>query len=178
MNIGWVIAGGYQFDLTVNLDTIKDIGPIWGSWTTWRGCGTDNVICNNKPKAVQLIEQKFHTGCNLYVPDSLWSELGSPAKVQRYGGAFEHDMAHTDDIVALHLSCSRANIILMLGFNLITIVDPKDRHYYGHTLSVIKNHPSTQWVLVDHPSEPDKSFKDLTNLTCDTLENVLQLLAQ
>lgn len=178
MKISWVIAEGYQFDPTVNVDTVKDIGSIWGSWTTWRGCGTDNVICNNKPKASQLIDQQFQNGCNFYVPDSLWAELNNPVRVQRYGGSFEHDMAHTDDIVALHLACNQSDIILMLGFDLTPITDPKDRHYYGHALSVIKQHPDTQWVLVDHATNLDKNFQDLPNLTCDNLENVLQLLAQ
>ena len=178
MKISWVIAEGYQFDPTVNVDTVRDIGPIWGSWTTWRGCGTDNVICNNKPKAEQLIAQQFHNGCNFYIPDSLWGELGNPGRVQRYGGSFQHDMEHTDDIVALHLASNQSDVILMLGFSLMPITDTNNQHYYGHTLSVIKQNTDTQWVLVDHLADLDKNFQDLPNLTCDTLENVLKLLAQ
>ena len=177
MNISWVIAEGYQFDPTVNLDTIKDIGPIWGSWTTWRACGTDNVICDNKDKAIGLINRKFNEGCNFYVSNSLYHELDKPDRVQRYGGSFQHDMQHTDDIVALHLANTSADIILMLGFDLISI-DPNNQHYHGHVLSVIKQHPDTQWVLVDHPKDLNKNFQDLPNLTCDSLGNVLQLLAQ
>jgi hypothetical protein len=86
-------------------------------------------------------------------------------------------MEHTDDIVALHLASNRVDIVLMLGFDL-TRIDPKNHHYLGHVLSVIKQHPDTQWVLVDHPAEFDKNFQDLANLTCDSLGNVLQLLAQ
>ena len=177
VNISWVIAEGYQFDPTINLDTIKNVGPIWGSWTTWRGCGTDNVICNNKAKAKGLIDQKFNEGCNFYVSNSLYHELDKPDRVQRYGGSFQHDMQHTDDIVALHLANTSADIILMLGFDLISI-DTNNQHYYGHVLSVIKQHPDTQWVLVDHPKDLYKNFQDLSNLTCDSLGNVLQLLAQ
>ena len=177
MNISWVIAEGYQFDPTINLDTIKNVGPIWGSWTTWRGCGTDNVICNNKAKARGLIDQKFNEGCNFYVSNSLYHELDKPDRVQRYGGSFQHDLQHTDDIVALHWAKTSADIILMLGFDLISI-DTNNQHYYGPVLSVIKQHPDTQWVLVDHPKDLYKNFQDLSNLTCDSLGNVLQLLAQ
>jgi hypothetical protein len=177
VNISWVIAEGYQFDPTVNVDAIKDIGPIWGSWTTWRGCGTDNVICNNKPKAIGLIDRKFNEGCNFYVPDSLYQELDKPVGVQRYGGSFQHDMEHTDDIVALYLANTSADIILMVGFDL-TSVNKNNQHYYGHVLSVVKKYSDTQWVLVDHSKTLEKNFQDLPNLTCDSLGNVLQLLTQ
>jgi len=178
VNISWVIAEGYQFDPVLDIDTIKDIGPIWGSWTTWRGCSTDNVICDNSSKVQDLIDRGFHKGCNFYIPNHIWQELKCPPGVQNYDGKFEHSMQHTDDIVALHLASNLFDIILMLGFNLVPMSTASDRHYYGHTLSVIKNHPDTQWVLVDHPVGLDKNFKDLPNLTCDTLENVLKLLAQ
>ena len=177
MNISWVIADGYQFDPTINVDTIKNIGPIWGSWSTWRGCGTDNVICNNKTKALQLIDSKFNQGCNFYVSDNLYQELHKPVGVKRYGGTFQHDMHNTDDIVALHLANTGADIVLMLGFDL-TLIDPKNQHYHGHVFSVIKQHPDTQWVLVDHQKQLEKIYRDLANLTCDNLENVLKLLAQ
>lgn len=177
LNISWVIAEGYQFDPTINVDTIKDIGPIWGSWTTWRGCGTDNVICNNKPKAIGLIDRKFNEGCNFYVPDALYQELDNPTRVLRYGGSFHHDMEHTDDIVALNLASINSDIVLMLGFDL-TPIPTKKQHYYGYTLSAIKRDPNIQWVLVDHPADLDNNFQDLTNLTCDNLGNVLQLLTQ
>lgn len=177
MNISWVIAEGYQFDPTVNVDTVKDIGPIWGSWATWRGCGTDNVICNNKPKAIGLIDRKFNEGCNFYVPDTLYQELNNTNRVLRYSGSFHHDMEHTDDIVALNLASINSDIVLMLGFDL-TPMHPNKQHYYGYTLSAIKRDLNIQWVLVDHPTDLDKNFQDLANLTCDSLGNVLQLLAQ
>ena len=178
MNISWVIAEGYQFDPVFDIDIIKDIGPIWGSWTTWRGCSTDNVICNNSSKAQELIDRGFHKGCNFYIPKLVWQELKCPMGVQSYNGKFEHNMNHTDDIVALHLSSTTADIVLLMGFGLPPMTTAEDRHYYGHTLSVIKQNPDTQWVLVDHSADLDKNFQDLPNLTCDTLENVLQLLAQ
>ena len=178
MKISWVVADGYQFDPTVDVNKIKDIGSIWGSWTTWRGCGTDNVICDDRAKSQELVGLGFHNGCNFYIPNRTWKEFDSPGGVQSYGGEFEHDMQHTDDIVALHLSSSTADIVLMTGFDLSPLISSARRHYYGHILSVIKQHSNTQWVLVDHAAELDKNFQDLANLTCDTLGNVLQLLAQ
>jgi hypothetical protein len=31
-------------------------------------------------------------------------------------------------------------------------------------------------VFIDHPGELDKSFEKIENISCDTYENVLQLL--
>lgn len=177
MKISWVVADGFQFDPTVDVDVIKDIGSIWGSWTTWRGCGTDNVICNTEGKAQELIDRNFHKGCNFYIPNKTWIKFNRPAGVQSYGGEFEHKIQNTDDIIALHLASSTANIVLMMGFDL-SLLDLSNQHYYGHVLSVIKQHPDTQWVLVDHDKKLDKNFQDLPNLTCDIFKNVLQLLAQ
>ena len=92
MKISWVVADGYQFDPTVDVDVIKDIGSIWGSWTTWRGCGTDNVICNTESKALDLIERSFHKGCNFYIPNKTWTKFNCPTGVQSYGGEFEHEI--------------------------------------------------------------------------------------
>jgi hypothetical protein len=178
VKISWVIAEGYQFDPAVDLGAVKDIGPIWGSWTTWRGCGTDNVVCNNRVKAQELLERGFQNGCNFYIPNLTWQELNRPTGVHSYGGEFEHTVQRTDDIVALHLAGSTADIVIMTGFKLIPNSDSDDPHYFGHVLSAIKQHPDTQWVIIDHHTDLDKHFQDLANLTCDTLGNVLQLLAQ
>lgn len=177
LNIGWVIATGFQFDPIVDVDRIKDIGPIWGSWTTWRGCGTDNVICHDRTKAKDLVDNGFQSGCNLYVPESVYQELQRPIGVRPYGGNFEYQVANIEDIVALHLAGSSLDIILMLGFDLYKL-NPNNKHYYGLILSFVNNNPDIQIVLIDHLPDLDKNFQDRDNLTCDTLGNVLQLLAQ
>ena len=186
MNISWVIAQGYQIDPVIELDKIKAVGPIWGSWRTWRSCGTDNVICHTATKAQELIQRDFQKNCNFFVPEKIFRNIGRPLKVQFYGGDFEQETTSIEDIIALHLSSSKSDIILLLGFNFqkisTDITDKFELHkiknYYGLTCSLIASKPEIQFVLVDHTEELDKSFKDLTNLTCDTLENVLQLQAQ
>jgi hypothetical protein len=186
MNINWVIADGYHVDPTIDLTVLQNIGPIWGSWRTWRSCGTDNVICHNTAKAQELIQRDFQKNCNFFVPEKNFKSIGRPNGVQVYGGEFNEETNSIEDIIALHLSSSKSEIILLLGFNLqkisTEITDKFELHkiknYYGLTRSLIASKSEIQFVLVDHPGEPDKSFQDLANLTCDTLENVLQLLAQ
>ena len=185
MNISWVVSEHYQFDPTIDVDTVKHIGPIWGSWRTWRGCGTDNVICHHKNKAKELIARKFQEGCNFYVPEENFQELNRPTRVKMYGGNYDQEADQMEDIIALHLCAPTSDILLLMGFDLSPIVDPGDRfklhkikNYHGMLRSMIATSPDKQFVLVDHPPKLDKGYQDLANLTCDTLENVLQLLAQ
>jgi hypothetical protein len=186
MNISWVVASGYQIDPTVDLSILQNIGPIWGSWQTWRSCGTDNVVCHNAAKAQELIQRNFQTSCNFYIPEQNFRTAGRPQGVKFYGGEFAQEMDNIEDIIALHLASSGSNIVLMIGFDFTNISTNitdrfnlhKIKNYYGLSRSLIINQPQIQWVLIDHSNNLDKSFKDLPNLTCDTLENVLQLLAQ
>jgi hypothetical protein len=84
MKITWIVAHGYQFDPSVDLDRVKHVGSIWGSWTTWRGCGTDNVICSDFGKSKELLTRAFHSVCNFYVPSSHYQDLGRPVGVKLY----------------------------------------------------------------------------------------------
>ena len=185
MNISWVVAESYQFDPTVDVDSLKHIGPIWGSWKTWRGCSTDNVICHNRSKAQELIKRKLQEGCNFYIPEKNFQAIQRPTNVKIYKGEFEQETDTLEDIIALHLCVPTSDIILMAGFDLSPIVDPGDRYelhkiknYHGMLHSLISSCSDKQFVLVNYQLELAKSYRALTNLTCDTMENVLQLLAQ
>ena len=186
MNISWVIADGYQVDPTIDLTVLKNIGPIWGSWRTWRSCGTDNVICHDVAKAQELIQKDFQKNCNFFVPEKNFRTPETPPGVQFYGGNFEHKTHSIEDVIALHLAASRCEIVLMLGFNLqkipTEITDQgelhKLRNYHGLIRSIISNRTNIQWVLIDHSNTTDKFFEGLANFTNDTLSNALNLLAQ
>ena len=184
MNISWVIADGYQVDPTIDLNMLKNIGPIWGSWRTWRSCGTDNVICHDATKSQELIQRDFQKNCNFFVPEKNYRALGRPQGVQFYGGGFEHETHSIEDVVALHLASSCSGIVLMLGFNLqkisTEITDRFELHklknYQGLIRSLIDNRSGIQWVLIEHDSDTDKYFRELDNFTKDSLKNVLDLL--
>ena len=85
----------------------------------------------------------------------------------------------------MHLATAASEVVLMLGVDLPPMAELLDRfelhklrNRYGLTRSLIAGNPNTQYVLIDHQKKLEKTFRDLTNLTCDTLENVLKLLAQ
>jgi basic membrane lipoprotein Med (substrate-binding protein (PBP1-ABC) superfamily) len=69
-----------------------------------------------------------------------------------------------------------------MGFNLqeVTETEPKAKFlaksYLAAIRGVVKNNPNTQFVFIDHPDELDKSFENIENISCDSYENVLQLL--
>lgn len=183
MRINWAFADSYQLDPTVDIARIKNIGPTWGSWRTWRGCGTDNVICHDSAKAHDLVKRAFQAVCNLYVPTRYYQELSRPVGIKLYEGDFDHELDHAEDIITLHIVSGLSDIVLMAGYDLGPLSDTTDlfeRHkltnYHGMLRSLIAQNETVQYVLVDHDPNLDKAYQNLPNLTCDKMANVLELL--
>ena len=180
MEISWVLSEDYN-DPIVKSEQLKDIGSTWGSWKTWRSWSTDNVLCADNTKAQDLIKRAFHSVCNFYIPQKSYILLNRPTGVRVFEGDFPDDFTKQEDVIAMHL-CSQSELVLCMGFDLqeVTETDPKAKFlaksYETAIRAVIKNNPNTQFVFIDHPGELDKSLKDLENISCDTFENVLQLL--
>lgn len=184
MNISWVLANNTLLDPILDISTLKDIGPIWGSWKTWRGCGTDNVICHDQGQAVELIKREFQNSCNFYIHNDAYQFLNSPPNVRLYQGQFPDQINSPDEIIAMHLAASQSDIVLLMGFDWTKKSKFADRllehhaHVYrtlvGHT---VRNNPDVQWVLVDHAPDLWKDLTTLENLTQDTFSNVIKMLA-
>ena len=184
MRISWVYAQGYSLDPTVDINKIKDVGPTWGGWQTWRSCGTDNVICHELSKARELTQRAFHAVCNFYIPKKNYESLSRPVGVKLYEGEFPQETLAIQDIISLHLAAQNSDIVLMMGFDLATPVLPEDDRFEKHRIlnqhglirGVVSGNPDVQWVVVDHAGDLDKAYQILPNLTCDNMENVIQLL--
>ena len=180
MNICWVLADSAVLDPTQDLEQLKQIGPFWGSWKTWRAYSTDNVICHDQIKANELLTRAFQVTCNFYIPNQVYEALDQPKGVHVYQGDFAHDVEHREQIVAMHLAASRSDIVLLLGFDLARPDShmPIERtHYHGLVSQVIKDNAQTQWVLIDHDNQLDPDLAKLPNLTQDTVSGVIGLLA-
>ena len=183
MRVSWAIAEGYEFARDGELDTIKNVGPTWGSWKTWRGCKTDNVICHDRAKAQELIGRAFQAVCNFYIPKKYYQDLNRPVRVKLYDGDFEQELNHAEDVISLHLAAAESDIVLLLGYQLGKLDPPADAYekhklvnYHGLIRSTMNNNPNVQWVLIDHDGDLDKAYQNMPNLTCDTMDNVLKLL--
>ena len=182
MKISWVFANGYKLNSQIDIEKIKNVGPTWGGWPTWHTCQTDNVICHNAAKAQELVGYGFQSRCNFFIPQKCFEELGNPLGVNQYQGQFDHDVEHAEDIVALHFASAGSDLVLLAGFDLGKISIPPDKsfqikiqNYHGMIRTAIKN-STVEWVAVDHHDNLDQIYQNLPNLTCDTMENVLQLL--
>jgi hypothetical protein len=184
MNINWVLADNVVVDPTVDITRMKEAGAFWGSWRTWRGYTTDNVVCHDMKKANELIKRAFHATCNFYIPNSSYIALDRPKGVKLYEGDFlGHDVDHQDELVAINLAGTVSDVVLLLGFNWTKQepnpdqkVEIRARNYRGLVLQAIKSNPDVQWVVVDHNGELRSELTELGNVTADTLENVLKLL--
>lgn len=183
MRINWAFADTYQLDPSIDVERIKSIGSTWGSWRTWRSCGTDNVICHDSAKAHDLVKRAFQAVCNLYVPKKQYQELGRPVGIKLYEGDFDHELDHAEDIITLHIVSGISDIVLMAGYDLGPIQESSDKfekhkltNYHGMIRSLISQNDTVQYVLVDHAKNLDKAYQNLSNLTCDKMANVLKLL--
>ena len=183
VRVNWVVSRDYRIDPTVDPDQLKLVGPLWGSWRTWRACSTDNVVCYEFAKARGLLDRAFQSVCNFYLPRKYYQDLGRPLGVKLYDGEFNHELDYPEDIVTMHLAASVSDIVLLLGFDFSEILLPEDKlsrhklkNYHGLLRGIIGSDLNVQWVAVDHPGQFDKSYQNLPNLTCDTMANALKLL--
>jgi hypothetical protein len=182
MNINWVLADNTIMDPMADIEAMKKIGPLWGSWRTWRGCQTDNVICHDVDKAADLTARSFQSGCNFYIPNENFIILDRPDGVKLYEGKFV-DTVQPEEIIGMHLAASVSDIVLLLGFDWAEKAKTDDKllghrqHVYSTLVKhCIEDNPEVQWVLVDHPQPVMKMLSKLENLTKDTMSSALSLL--
>jgi len=182
MNISWVLSDSAEIDPTQSIDALKRLGPIWGSWRTWRAYQTDNVICHDQSKASELTKRNFQTQCNFYIPNSAYIGLQRPTGVQLYAGEFVHDVIRQEEIVAVHLAATTSNIVLLLGWNLSQLRPNADKllanqeqHHRNLLLQALKDYNQIQWVVVDHTGDLDPNLTKLDNVVTDSMAAVLAL---
>jgi len=180
--ISWVFSDSTNLDPTQDIEDLKKIGSSWGSWRTWRACQTDNVVCHDQTKAVELIKRNFQSRCNFYIPDSVYVSLDRPEGVRVYAGEFVHDVIRQEEIVTLHLAASTNDIVLLFGWDLTELTADNDKllanqklHHRNMVKQALINYDQVTWVIVDHPEPLDPSIARLDNVVTDILATVLDL---
>lgn len=183
MRTNVIYAADYSKPAFFDTGKIKDIAPTWGSWKTRAGLDTDNVVCNNLSNARELMQRSIHESCNLFVPRTFYAKLSRPTRLNYYDGNFKDDAWNIEDIIAMHLVKPNSDLVLLFGFDFSTLPAPKDqteehqkKTRAGMLRSCLHNHPDVQWVLIDHDKPLDPAFTDLTNITCDSWDNVIKLM--
>jgi len=133
-------------------------------------------------KAQELLQRAFQAVCNFYTANKNYASLGRPLKVNLYEGDFPGELDHPEEIIAMHLVADHNDLVLLLGYDLteVTTQDKYQRHkqlnYQNAFRATLNTYPNVQFVLIDHSGDLDKSFKNISNITCDKFESVLQLL--
>ena len=178
MKISWVLAAQFQLPIEVDIESVKSVGPSWGSWKTWRSSGTDNVICHDRSQAEQLVTRQFQNQCNLHLPKQFYKDLGHPQNIKWYDGDYSVEVDDVEDCVALHLAAFSSDIVLLTGFELVLPKTASDKNSakrintkHSIIYQAVKSNSLVQWVVLD--SDIDSVYKALPNVTCDKLKNVL-----
>ena len=184
MRINWVVADLAVLPPDIDTNALKDIAAIWGRWRTWRGCSTDNVVCDDAGKARELLKRKMNEMCNMYVPSSIYAELDRPKGVRLYEGRFTFEIDNKEELISIQLVSGQSDIVLLLGFDWSEKPTSTDRlaahkttNYQRFIKDTISSNPDVQWVLVDHEGKLTPELTQYENLTIDTLDNVIKLLS-
>jgi hypothetical protein len=183
MNVCWVISEE-ALDDQVLPEELKTIGEAWGSWRIWKSHKPDNCVCSSIPEAENLVGRLFHTITTLYISTAANQLLDKPPGVKLFGGTFHNSsISNKDDIITLNLASTKADIILMYGFNFSPLLNTDEEEYrksreeyYFNVRELIKNNPDTQYVLIDYYNESAEWIGDLENLTFDVIDSVRNLL--
>jgi hypothetical protein len=185
MKIGWALSEQIGKKV-VEIGTLQDVAPTWGSCSIYNDYSVDNVICNDIKQAERLIQHNVQDSVNFYMPQEDCSTLGNPANIKTFQGAFDDpNINFKDDIVTLNVVTAMYDIILLLGFK---FTKPKakaeqlDKHkqlaYLHNIKTIIKDNEDKQFVLVNFKGKLSKDFDSIENLSRDSLANVLELIHQ
>lgn len=183
MQISAVFSSGYQPKDPTDLLMLTKKLPTWGSWSTWRSCGTQNVVCWEQDQCEKLLRRAFQSVCNFYIPKKLFVPLNRPNGVKFFDGDFDRPVQDVDDIIAMHLAASTSDLVLLFGFDLSTPQTTDDvvqRHKiinrHGLLYNLLHSTADQPWVLVDCTHDIDVRYLDLANLQQDNMDSVNQML--
>lgn len=172
MRVAWIISESLQLLPTKVYGRLQDIAPTWGSWSTWREFKTDNCTCSEIRKSRELLSRAFQGAANFYLPKVYCEELGEPLGVKWFEGLPRTDVEYQDDVIAVSIASQQYDLILLLGFDLEQPVSYSDQIY-----TIVSGNTNCQFVQIDAVKTAPERYQILTNFTCDTYENVLQLLS-
>ena len=173
MKINWALSSGISPGL-FTVEELKEIAPIYGSYSTWNYYRTDNCVCCNTAKSQELIKRGLHYMCNLFLPEEIFNAVGQPSRVNLFSDDFSALGDFKDELVPVWLASRDADIVLLLGYNFKPHLS-REKYYFA-VLNLIEAHPSTQYVLIDNDGELSPILKDLSNLSQDCIASVRELL--
>lgn len=176
MKISVIIANRAILDPVINPENLQNLGTTWASWHQWHQCHPKNILCHSIEQAKRLVSKNFHSACNFWTHDRSFVDE-RPINVSAYGGDFVHEIPDPEEIIALWLTSSSSDIIVLVGFDWESLhtTDSVQLHQRAVRDDLIKQvigkNEKIQWVIAD-ASVPDL-LKDFKNVTSDTLENML-----
>lgn len=150
----------------VDAEKLRDLGPLYGSWTTWKEHKTDNVVCTDLTKAYELMNKAFHAVCNFHIPQKFKEEAGTLPRVQHFN--YIVDAVNSDDLAATYVACSQNSaVVLLVGFDF----SKKD----ANLTELLGRFDTVQFVGVSEiAAKVSKAYSKIENITFDTVENVIK----
>lgn len=181
MRCNWIIGPNTPI-LDINtVDRMHDVAPIWSSVTSMQPGIADNLVCHDTLTGELMLRKNYGAIYNLYVPQCLAS-LGLPCRASYYQGEFDGDVSGIEDVICLHLVLPVSDIILAVGFDLSAKSAKHDITAMQNRLGMIRQlmttDPEMQWILIGSENKIHDTFRNLPNVSCDTMKNVLEYFSQ
>jgi hypothetical protein len=185
MKIGWALSEQIAKKV-IDVNTLKDVAPTWGSCSIYNNYNVDNIICNDIKQAERLIQHNTQDSVNFYMSRDNFSTLGNPTNIKTFNGKFQDpNINFKDDIVALNIVTNLYDIILLLGFKFTKpkskaeqLVKHKQLAYLHNVRTIIETNEDKQFVLVNYKGKLSNEFDSIENLSRDSLGNVLRLVKE
>lgn len=178
MNIVWIVGDDFTPGVGVApaVEKMKEVGPIWGTPTSWRKCNNDNVVCTDADESSRLIKRAFHAVCNFHVPVSHFAGLGRPKGVKLFEGEIPKQFSKHSLATVFHLVAPLADVVLVIGVPFET-TEPKsnDALFQAAVKKVITHYDKVQWVILDHFSTVSDEITSCPNVWLESSANLSTL---
>lgn len=177
MKIAVVFANQTWVDPLIDLGKLRQVGTIWSAWNQWHQLLPHHTICHDMTRAKELIAGNFHHRTELFVPETVFNALNKPRGIKSYGGEFLHEIDQPEELIAMFLAASAADIVVLVGYDW----KPSDSNDALVTYAAenrmrvirdaIKDSPNVQWIIAAE-AVPEQ-LKEFENVDHDTIENII-----
>lgn len=180
--ISWILDDNSNCRPSYNVEEMRQIGPLWGGLDTYREWYTDNVVSLDLNESRTFVSRNLHLNANLHVPQTHYGSLDRPKGIRLFEHGYTELFPRQNQLCSIMLLGGHHDILLLLQFKVnknLTgdkLWDHNEKVYIRELKAAIASFEDTQFVAIDSSDDIAEELKELPNFTCDSYENVLELL--
>jgi hypothetical protein len=202
-NITFILGNG-ESRKSINVDSLREFGPVWGCNKIHQDWHVDNLVCVDQRQVEIALKAGIHEKSNLWTRRRWAPEYNGIPSINYIPDFREEGVAKwqkqwhwNSGPIAMFLACEQgAELICLFGFDFYGIAGRNNNIYKGtlgydpvdhrandpsHVIQQFKLlaewYPNTQFVQVQPPGwQVPEMWRDVANLNVDTTEQFFQTL--